>query len=177
MSNERIQPESTAATENRIAFLLMLGAGEALSSMQEVWRRPVRHNMRIEQDALTDTTHVLQDCRLLIAQEGGAQVRMSHDPHQRYEVEAAIRTIPALVPFTAEECRNLRENETRVVEHDMYVIEYPRQYQYLVERWHKWLWSPKEPGSRAQSPNPDAELLAYSYERLANALNGIFENG
>src|ERR1700757_2867070 len=99
-------PERRAGAVTINLSLLNWQSGKAAKEMREVWRRPVRHNRRLQQLALADTVGIGTTCRILLRlhEPGPFITPPLPDPAKRYDIEAAIRTIPNLIPFTEQEC-------------------------------------------------------------------------
>lgn len=150
----------------------------AVGHLSEAWKRPVRHNRRIERAALWYALDIADDCeRLLDPADRGRYLRpTTGDAEARYDAEAAIRTIPNVLPFTSREREMLGAN--RDVRNNF-------QFEHgigdaalgqlaLAERWHDWLWTPPEsPLERRASPGSDAEVLAMACTRLTIALGEV----
>jgi hypothetical protein len=146
--------------------------------LRDVWKRPVRHNRHIERAALWYALDVGNACeRLLDPGNEGQYLRPSNgDATARYDAEAAIRTIPSILPFIERERRVLSENKDRgnnfQFEHGIGDVTLGQLA--LVERWHDWLWTPPDSSSeRRASPGSDAEILAVACTRLTNALGDV----
>lgn len=166
--------------DEQIALTRLESSGRAAGQMYEAWRRPVRHNRRIEREVLWHTVHLIKDCRDLLEwhRDDSFVTLPLPDPAKRYDIEAAIRTIPALIPFTQYECEAIRSSEQyrdRFFSADGYEngvrgigITQPE----LLARWHEWLWVSKEPSQRAAEPNPEAQALYAGYTRLAEGMLG-----
>ncbi len=166
--------------DEQIALIRLESSGRAASQMHEAWGRPVRHNRRIEREILWHTVHLDKDCRDLLEWHKGDSFVTPPlpDPAKSYDIEAAIRTIPALIPFTQYECEAIRSSEQyrdMYFSADSYENDIPGigiTQPGLLARWHEWLWARKgEPPQRAV-PNPEAEALAAGYTRLAEAMLG-----
>lgn len=148
---------------------------DAAKAMQEVWRRPARHNVRIERAALRYTVILDGHCRNLTmhGRHRTFLVPPLSDPAKRYDIEAAVRTIPDLVPFTQDECERIRGSQFYTDGYHTGPQDISNTEPELLARWHEWLWTPKDdPSQRASEPNPEAEALAAGYTRLAEAMLG-----
>jgi hypothetical protein len=152
----------------------------AANNLCEAWQRPIRHNRRIEQRALSDLAGVVRICRTL---SEGDRKRAFVTPRlpsadSRYDIEAAIRSIPDIVPFTPSECELIEDSrDPRAdVSGDLELRSLQLSHPTLVERWHEWLWDySAPPGQRGVSPNPDAEALAAGCARLSQVLYDALE--
>jgi hypothetical protein len=153
-------------------------AAEASVHLRDAWKRPVRHNRRIERAALWYTLYVADDCdRLLDPNDRRQYLRPPiGEARDRYEAEAAIHTIPSVLPFTRREHQVLSGNKDRrnnfQFEHG--IGDTALGQIALVERWHDWLWTnPESTSERRASPGPDAQVFAIACARLSNALGEI----
>lgn len=152
-------------------------AGEVVRQLGYAWKRPVRHNRRIERAALWYTLHVARDCDRILDPAGTPDYvqPVTGDALARYDTEAAIRTIPETLPLTRREREILSGNQDRrnfEFEHGIGNVALGQLA--LVERWHEWLWTtPTTTSARRASPNPTAELLIMGCARLANGLARI----
>jgi hypothetical protein len=172
-----VETKSSLSPRETLACFDLIGSSlpEAVERMQEAWRRPVRHNRKIERAALTSTVRIERYCRhLLMGDMGSFLTPPLPDPAKRYDIESAIRTIPSVIPFTRYECESIRD--TKWDEAGFYAgvdddpgITRPE----LLTRWHEWLWTPKaDSGQRTDEPNPEAQALAASYARLSEGMLG-----
>jgi hypothetical protein len=127
---------------------------------------------------LWHTLSVAEDCeRLLDPNDRGEYLRPRvGETGSRYEAEAAIRTIPALLPFERGEQETLNSNKDLrnnfAFQHG--IGETALGQIALAERWHEWLWVAPESGtSRRATPSPDAEVLNTACVRLAVAIGEL----
>lgn len=153
-------------------------AEQVVIQLGNAWKRPVRHNRRLERAALWYTLYVADDCnRLLDPNDRRQYLRpRTGEAKHRYEAEAAIRTIPDVLPFTRQERQALNGNKDRrnnlEFEHGIGATALGQTA--LVERWHDWLWTSPDGGSeRRASPGSDAEVFSVACVRLSNALGEI----
>jgi hypothetical protein len=155
--------------------LLESNAAGAVEQMNNAWHRPVRHNRKIERLALTRTVNTEKYCRHIVATNAKESFVTPPlpDPAKRYDIEAAIRTIPDLIPFTWRECELIRGTKKDEAGYYGGIDDDPsNERPELLSRWHEWLWTPKSPGERAAVPNPEAEVLAIGYACLAEGMLG-----
>jgi hypothetical protein len=155
--------------------LLAMDAGSAAFNLYEAWERPVRHNKKIERLALWHTVRLDEEC-----ERASSDMRLL--PHltfspsnamleTRYDIQAAIATVPQLVPFTGSERNRLRVPTQKTFEdwgEDMSARESE-----LVDRWHVWLWLEN---SRTRDPDADrgnASALALAARGLADGLRSV----
>jgi hypothetical protein len=148
----------------------------AAEELVEAWKRPVRHNRSIELATLWHALCISQDCDRILDAAGTPDIGgPATDALTRYDIEAAIRTIPETLPFARRERETLnRSLDSRNIRFQHGIGGMALRQLALVERWHEWLWiPPHEPSDRRASPNPEAEVLHAGYIRLANGLRGI----
>jgi hypothetical protein len=90
-------------------------------------------------------------------------VPMAGHPAARYDIRAAVHTIPEYVPFVPHERRPL----LRQRKPEQFQWEYVRGNRSnvlpLIDRWYDWLW---EPDRRASSPSEIGQELAEARVRL-----------
>jgi hypothetical protein len=136
-------------------------------SLDESWKRPVRHNRKLERLALWYTVSL--DKNLEYALDAGSRVfplSVAFDPDARYEITAAVHEIPRLVPFAAERS-NLRQP---IGSHfDAWGEEISDREPQLVGRWHEWVWETSGTAADTQD-HGDASVLAVACTRLAEVL-------
>lgn len=177
-------PHGALSAEEQFAYArLEAGPAFAAARMQAAWQRTVRHNRRIEREVLWFTVYIERDCRFLVNRpaRGRFLARPLSDATKRYDLEAAIRTIPELIPFTENECQAVR-NSQQPRDLFFYADGYENEVEgialhqpALVARWHQWLWAPKRNKCDHAHPNPEAEVLAAGYRRVGEAMLGAAE--
>ncbi|HSZ12646.1 MAG TPA: hypothetical protein VK790_01255 [Solirubrobacteraceae bacterium] len=144
------------------------GAAEFLD---ESWKRPKRHNRRIERAALWHTVALDEDCgKALDLRRSVLLLPGATDTRTRYELQAGIRTVTAIVPFTITERIALRGEELatgNTLFHDESAV----QDATLFERWHEWLWMDGHgvPQTSTEALGASA-VLGEACGRLTNAL-------
>jgi hypothetical protein len=95
-------------------------------------------------------------------------------PVTRYDIQAAILTIPRLVPFTHFDKDKLQTPTGEYFEEwgeDMAERE-PR----LVADWHRWLWLGDSQNRSPDADHGNASLLALAAERLADGLQTVLRD-
>ncbi|MGE5281079.1 MAG: hypothetical protein ACM3N0_01925 [Chloroflexota bacterium] len=157
-----------------------LGAMEIVArgtaaNLQESWRRPVRHNKKIERLALWHTVMLGETCERAIDPEHHSLVvtlsPTQAEPETRYEIQAAARMIPGLVPFSRLDQAKLRADTGKYFDkwgEDMAVRE-----PVLVANWHSWLWSNDPIAPYPDNEHGRASLLAIAASRLADNLHAV----
>lgn len=139
-------------------------------ALAESWRRPVRHNLTVQREALWCVLSLDQDNDAVEhSRDPAALVRPSFaTPKTCYELESSLRLIPHLLPLTRSECGRLwRNTDFETVMAGEYHIGSIGELA-LVERWHDWLWD--SPPSRHAQASREAEMLQLACGRLANAV-------
>jgi hypothetical protein len=148
--------------------MLWEDAAETVRFLDQGWRRPVRHNRRIERIALRSASHLVGICAGATDPEKVPHVLpvSPHDapPTVRYEFETAVRAVPHNFPLTVGEAALLNRPPTGTDDDWLERVEVP--YQSLLERWHGWLW-PEEAGQDLpQGDYGEASLLAVAASRI-----------
>ncbi len=147
-----------------------LGATGTHRTLGESWARPVRHNRKIERSALWYALLVVEKCT------------QADEPHQlylddrtklatvaQYELRAAVRTIPRLVPYGV---LNHRALQGVGFDYEFQSEQIVRDQPELVEEWHQWLW---QPGEARAEPSRRALLLAEGCQRLGESLGVLLD--
>jgi hypothetical protein len=150
-------------------------ATEAVTKFTEASKRPVRHNQRIERAALWHVLSLDEDCARILDPAGWPHLVRPKTgvTRSRYEAEAAIRTIPELVPFTPQESDTLRYNQhLHNFQFEHGIGDVARGQLALCERWHEWLWTAGS-SARAQVRNPESKVLEVGCARLSVALGDV----
>lgn len=143
-------------------------AAGAAWSLQESWKRPVRHNRRLERLALWYTVKLDENCAMAVNPDARVfpLTATAFDPEARYEVTAALREIPRLVPFALGRDR-LRQPIGYQLE--TWGKEMAVREPSLVDDWREWLWtSPRAPVD--PEDHGDASVLAIACSRFAEVL-------
>jgi hypothetical protein len=153
--------------EHQWAALLFAAEGAA-TTLRESWKRPVRHNKKIERLALWHTVSLEHQCEQ--AQEPDSVIRLPLQPNDcgpeaRYEIESAVRMIPRVVPYLDLDLHRLRADTGETSEdwgEDM-----AERNPSLVARWHRWLWANDPHQPYAEGEHGQASVLAVAASRLA----------
>lgn len=147
-------PHETYDAYTRMSFFAA-GAAEFLN---ESWKRPKRHNKRIERAALWHTILLDQDCgeALEPAREVLLLLPPPTDVETRYELQAGIRTVHATLPFSVTERYALQREELEIGNTHFDDNDAIRESA-LFERWHEWLWM-----DRHEVPQTSTEALGAS---------------
>lgn len=150
-------------------------AGSAADHLYDAWKRPVRHNRRIERAALHFALNIANYCERVSTNRPEHVRPKIGNMDARYDAEAGIRTIPTILPFTVEERRLLTANQhphNPRFEHGIGDVALGQLE--LAEQWHDWLWTPPtNPLERRALPGAEAELLALACTRLTHALGQV----
>jgi hypothetical protein len=153
----------------------------AWEQFEEVSKRPVRHNRRIERAALWHILRLDRECVQVLDSYGRPDPDLvrpkTGDVVSRYETEAAILTVPNLLPFsrsestTLQSCnlRNVRDLSNFQFEHG--IGDTTRGQLELCERWHDWLWT--DGLGRAQDRSIESKVLETACARLSVALFAV----
>lgn len=142
----------------------------AYTALNQAWRRPVRHNQKLERQVLWAALNITQ--RLDGVLHSNNPTRYLRSPHvdvdTGYEFESALRIIPELLPLTEDESRSLWINTDfkRNIMSGEYRVGAVGQLA-LVERWHDSLWD--SPPGRNAGPSREGEMLGIACLRLAIA--------
>ena len=146
-------------------------SSSARASLRAAWMRPVRHNRRIERNALWAVVQTAivakrlqqrQDLRLLCAADEPADV---------YELRAGLQTVPALTPYSDDELKCLFQADRGrdiLFEHGLEfdgLAGIADREPILAERWHTWLWH-REPGRTRDTPSYESQILQEGCRRL-----------
>jgi hypothetical protein len=165
--NEQSASDFTLPADDHGVYIRMaFDAQQVASHLERARKRPVRHNLSIERTALWHTLRLDQDCmRILDPTDRIHLLRpQSDDAKVRYEIEAAIRTIPEVLPFTTHERETLRASKSyNSLRREEVIAEQPA----LAAQWHKWLWTPQN------IPSPLSEVLAEASSCLEGNLGRI----
>ena len=142
--------------------------------LRQAWARPVRHNRRIERGALWEALLLDAECRRALAPDP-LQSLLSPPTGSldaRYDLQAGIRMIPNLMPFTLDERQRLRP--TGVHDFRFQTDDIVNREPEVVERWHNWVWidTEREPQASARALGASA-LLAEAGTRISESLRAI----
>jgi hypothetical protein len=154
---------------------MQMEARGSTSGLAESWKRPVRHNLKLERLALWHAVRLEASCENALDDECGPSVLplspSAAAPESRYEVEAAVRMVPQLMPFT--HCDLDRLRAPIGVYFEKWGDEMADREPQLVARWHRWLWA--ESSSELYEPEnyADAALLGCAAHRLAEGLETL----
>jgi hypothetical protein len=148
-------------------------AGRTARALYEAGKRPKRHNKGIERAALRFALDLEIDCRkALEPAHASLLLPPAADAETRYELQAGIRVVHAILPFTLAERDALRPADVMANPRfeDKQAIAEPS----LVERWHEWLWmDPRgEPQTSVEALGASA-ILAEGCARLSHVLPRI----
>jgi hypothetical protein len=177
--NERYLPDSTEAMN--VYGRMQAHAAFTIETLRDGRKRPARHNRRIERAALWNAISLDKDCAHILdpnnqwRSDWSQLVRPRTGSKQaRYDAEAAIRTIPTLVPFI--------EGERRILHHSLDIsnIEFENGIGdvscgrgELCERWHEWLWTSSAESPQKQHPSSESEVLEMGCSRLVTSLTVV----
>jgi hypothetical protein len=160
-------------------------AAQTAGLLHAAWQRPFRHNKVIERAALWNVIRVEGWCDTMLHQAPYQHLMRpkASDAATRYEFEAAIRTIPELLPFQPNERKALHRASTRKYDSEFGIEDVEdgvpgigRLYPELTNRWHRWIWSP-EPhrASQPDTPSLESEIMAQACTHLARSIGAILE--
>jgi hypothetical protein len=149
-------------------------AAGASDSLDKSWERPKRHNRHLERAALWFMVGLEEDCGTVLETIQGDPLLLSPstDVATRYELQAGMRTVSAMFPFTGFERMALRHDvkQGNTQFDDENAIGEPE----LVDRWHEWLWMDEhgQPQPRIEALGASA-VLAEGCARLRRILPTI----
>jgi hypothetical protein len=152
---------------------LQFHAGGTSEHLGQSWERPKRHNRGIERLALWMAVGLHEDCEQALAPRNSTLLLPpSPGVGVRYELQAGIRIVHGIMPFSLSERHTLR--------HDIEVGHLPSDEMgppidpALVERWHRWLWMDEqgEPQTNVEALGASA-VLGEACERLNLAAREI----
>ncbi len=122
---------------------LFTAATGTAEHLREAWKRPVRHNRRIERAALWYALNVDRSYAELLAVPSPLALLRDLLPEaeveERYEVEAATHAVHRHLPFTRQERYALQQAQSMSnfqFETEGITAREPA----LVEQWHRWVW-------------------------------------
>jgi hypothetical protein len=149
-------------------------AAETAWHLRQAWARPVRHNRRIERGALWEALLLDAECRRALAPDP-LQSLLSPPTGSldaRYELQAGIRVVPHILPFTLDERQRLRP--TGVRDFRFGTEDIVNREPEVVERWHNWVWmdTEREPQKDVKALGASA-LLAEAGTRISDSLYEI----
>lgn len=150
----------------RLAYMCSSALAEHLDA---TWARPTRHNLGIERLALWNAVKLYRVCEVAATGAAPSVTDEAIPVEVEYELEAAIRVIPAVLPFNGDEIDALlaaTDEQDLLRSGAMLAMRQPA----LVDRWHRWLWGDSDRGNSDSAGN--ASLLAVATGRLAMALEG-----
>lgn len=118
---------------------LLFAAQMTGGAIADSWKRPKRHNRTIQRTALQSAISLDEHCQVAIAKGRDLPSSTVASVETRYEVQAGIRTVRAILPFTLEERAELRQPEMRYSLGSGDEATIPKRA--LLERWYEWLWT------------------------------------
>lgn len=163
--------------EFRVAVLLARSAHQAVHQLEQAWQHPAQHDHDNERAALWHTVDIA-----LVDIAAQHQSPTTHDtvdqwfpdPQASYDGQAALHTIPHLLPFDEIERsalinHRLHHGDNWLPE-DEGSLSGTHASPALIQRWHEWLWTPNEPADAHAAPSTQGLVLAAGCSRLADAL-------
>lgn len=175
--SDRFRPPEGNLSQDAFDFYAMMGfhASGAGKMLTQGWKRPKRHNKRIERAALWHSIGLGQLCTKALHPSYVSLLSPPlTDTETKYELEAGIRTVNAVLPFTSLERdalrREQRERNTRFDDENAI-----REVA-LFERWHEWLWIGErgEPQTSVEALGASA-ILAEGCGRLSDVVAVIVD--
>lgn len=156
---------------------MWMGASQTVRHLNEAFKRPVRHNDRIERAALW--------CSLMLDKECARALRVSHREYlgpggvgavTRYELEGAIHVVHASLAFEDAEREMLRATNM-LGDYEFASDDLWHREPALLDRWHGWLWLDGTHGRNAiTDDHGSASVLAEGCNRLARVLPAIISS-
>lgn len=160
---------------------LRQAAAHTYHNVTESWKRPKRHNRKIERAALFWSLQLDDECVTIANRHIALPRPDTADVATRYEVQAGIRTVRAILPFTSRE-RATMPGRTEIwrnpeFEADDPSMGLPLPDHRLVERWHQWLWMDEngKPQTSVTALGQSA-ILAEASGRLSEAVLEVAES-
>jgi hypothetical protein len=142
--------------------------------LSQAWARPVRHNKRIERGALWEALLLDAECRQALAPDP-LQSLLSPpigSLDARYELQAGIRVVTNIMPFTLDERRRLCP--TGVQDYQFKTEDVTNREPEVLERWHNWIWIDTEQETQNNVKALCASaLLADASTRMSDSLYEI----
>jgi hypothetical protein len=144
---------------------LEFDAAGVVRSLFESRKRVHRHNARIERAALWYALALDEECAYALDPTNGRILAPpSADMGTRYELQAGMRVVRAVIPFTQIERSLLgspgMHSNFRFENRDAI------QEQNLFNRWHEWLWTRDEDVARPPSATGESMILGEASARL-----------
>jgi len=123
---------------------LTFAGGHGAHNIREAWHRPVRPNPRIERAALWCALILRRECNeVLDFRSAASLIPADQGARVQYDFQAAIRSLPALLPFSDAECRALGGDGEELL-HDDYEFragDVATDHAAEIAVWHEWLWA------------------------------------
>jgi hypothetical protein len=174
-SESRLPPKT-----ERYLSSLQAQARDLNLNLAASWRNPASHDKAIERRAMWhalrlakacdepwDRDRPVEDYRWLVYWAAG-----DADPEARYDLQAAMRMIPRLVPFTPPVITRLIDKHP-AEDFETWEAYVQGQELPLADRWHRWLWDIDTEGLPAERDHGRASELAVATSRLADGLEVI----
>lgn len=140
--------------------------------LYESWQRPKRHNRRIERAALWATLMLDRECGRVL-DDKALMLPPWVDLDTRYELQAGVRTVHQIIPFSTPERDALRATDM-IRDYEFRSEKVANREPALVERWHRWLWMDEHnaPQTNAEALGASA-ILAEGCERLRESAREV----
>jgi hypothetical protein len=132
---------------------------------KEIERRALWHALRLSQ-ACEATQHQDLDYRWFIS-----DAARGADPEVRYDIQAATRMIPKLLPFTYIDIARLLKHPAE--DFETWEADVLSREPALANQWHRWLWANSSKELHSESDHGSASELALATSRLASGLETI----
>lgn len=147
-SRERtIEQSLVPPSDYHIYSRLFTCATGTVQELRAAWKRPKRHNRRIERAALWHVLDLSTSCAEVLGDSRAWSLLCELEPKanasERYEVQAAIHTVQRNLPFTPEERNALSHKRLPIQTMEDAFFETERianSEPALVEQWHRWVW-------------------------------------
>jgi hypothetical protein len=150
---------------------------ETTRYLDAAWQRPIRPNLSLERLALVYALRLQAGCQMAL-EVSDVQLFLAPtlgNPAARYDLQAAVNTLPQLLPFASAEgsafvSQAHASDPASSIEAGMQALNASPA---LFEQWHLWLWV-KQAGLRGV-PSTPALTLAAGCTRLAGTLEAVVD--
>lgn len=154
---------------------LQFEASGTVKYARESWQRPKRHNRRLERAALWYALGLDADCEeALQPYRSELLLPVGTDVSNRYEIQAAVRSIHGVFPYSPVTRDLLRKGSSG---NPHFEVEDAIARPECFDRWHSWLWMDghDNPQSSIEALGASA-ILAEACARLSNVLPKLLDS-
>jgi hypothetical protein len=176
-SDESFVDEPLPVKARQFFDLLHFYAAGAIDHLEASWKRPGRHNKKIERLAMWYSVSLELGCEQIRSPDSPAHLYYRSlavgNPETRYDIESAVQLIPPLFPYAnPDEKSRLRAFSDRSFEDwgETMAQREPR----LVAQWHSWLW--QKGNLSIEGDHGQASVFAVAVSRLATGLEQVLSS-